>query len=225
MMKILIALLATVAMAHAWEGGIGKIIDGPEIDGQWIEYSYRKGVPIAKASAELYKSYQRMPAFSVITGTTQQVDDVTGETNTVDVVESVPYGVVRESGNVDGPTLDEWQAWTPHNAAAAQAAFVREALTFLAGNGGENQINTVRFFIILQTMFPAITLPTTYDEALDKMNETIEAANTAQDIVLCNRLQNQSRIAQDIYRRLLEPNEWTGARLAQLATVMQGGGE
>ena len=108
-------------------------------------------------------------------------------------------------------------------AAQAQAAFAGDVQAFLAGNDGENQLNVIRFFTILQTMFPTIVLPATYDAALNEMNTAIEAANNAENIVLCNRLQNQSRIAQDIYNRVLAPNEWTGERLAQLAAVLAGG--
>ena len=106
--------------------------------------------------------------------------------------------------------------------AQAQAALAKQVSVFLK----EQQANVVKFFTAVQH-FPAIELPTTYDAALDVMNAAIEAsaveAKLTGDWGKTTTLQNQSRIAQDIYTRILEPCGWTGIKLAQLAAALQGG--
>ena len=121
----------------------------------------------------------------------------------------------------------EWEAQeAAREAAAAEAAaaaFGAEVQAFLAGNDGQNLADLVQFFTILQTNFPTIELPTTYTAAQQVMSDVIETANTPETMVLCNRLQNKSRIAQDIYNRMLAPAGWTGAKLASMAQVLAGG--
>ena len=102
-------------------------------------------------------------------------------------------------------------------------AFGAQVQAFLSGNEGKNLTETVQFFTLIQTYFPQIVLPTTYYDARAAMNDAIEAALDIGDMLHANRLQNQSRIIQDIYARLLEPNGWTGIKLAQLAQALQGG--
>jgi len=216
-MKTAAILLATTLAASAWQGGVGTIIDGPEIDGQWIKYSYRKGVPISKALAESYADYQSIPSFRVITGTTQQVDEITGATNTVDVSEVVPYGVLRADGSITAPALAEWGLWPAYEAAVAQAEFEAEAQAFIS----QHQAQLIKFFAAVAT-FPSITLPTTYDEALNAMDTAIVAAEDANEWAAASQLNRKSRIAQDIYTRILVPDNWTGERLARLAAMMQG---
>jgi hypothetical protein len=147
---------------------------------------------------------------------------ITGET------EAVPDGMVHTGAYTiavtNGAAIRTPVCITPEEAQAqAQAAFGLEVQTFLGGNEGKNLTETVQFFALIQTYFPQIVLPTTYYDARAAMNDAIEAALDIGDMLHANRLQNQSRIIQDIYGRLLEPNGWTGIKLAQLAQALQGG--
>jgi hypothetical protein len=126
-----------------------------------------------------------------------------------------PDNPIWEGSEVREMTEAEQGVFAQRYAEQVQAYFVQEVQAFLA----EHQANVIKFFTAM-AHFPAITLPTTYDAALDSMHEAIMAATAGDQR---DTLDSQSRIAQDLYRRLLEPNEWTGARLAQLAAVMQGG--
>jgi hypothetical protein len=219
-------LLASViaAMADNWQ--TWQPLDGPSIDGTWGQWSRSRYLAIAEANATEHKHYgNSAPSYSVSTGVmTQVVDEITGETNTVPVPPiSVPYGVLRPDGEITSPTLEEWQAWPAYEAQKAQMAFGAQVQAFLGGNEGKNLTETVQFFTLMQTYFPQIILPTTYYDARAAMNDAIEAVLDIGDMLHANRLQNQSRIIQDIYGRLLEPNGWTGIKLAQLAQAMQGG--
>ena len=119
-------LLATTIAASAWTGRIANEVDGPTIYGTWVQWSSVKSLPIAKAQAIQHKRYgSTLPVYRIITGTTQQVDEITGETNTVDVTITVDKGVLRSDNTITAPTLDEWNlwpAWEAEQAAAAEAA-------------------------------------------------------------------------------------------------------
>ena len=190
---------------------IPQQIDGPE-NAVWVEYVAR-ATKHADLPEHAIHGSQPKPAFSFETGETQTTEDG----HEYPVVQSVPYGVMDDSG-VRSPTAEEWAAWEPWQVAQAEAAFAQQVGAFAAEHGA----NLGKFFAAM-AHFPTITLPTTYDEALDAMNAAIEAAAASDDWQTTNRLQNQSRIAQDIYKRILEPNGWTGVKLAQLAQALQGG--
>lgn len=218
-MKLIPAiLLATTLAAQAWQGQIWETVAGPTISGTWGEWSRPQHKPIAKANAIEHKRYgNSAPTYRIITGTTQQVDEITGATNTVDVSEVVPYGVLRADGSITAPALAEWGLWPAYEAAVAQAEFEAEAQAFIS----QHQAQLIKFFAAVAT-FPSITLPTTYDEALNAMDTAIVAAEDANEWAAASQLNRKSRIAQDIYTRILVPDNWTGERLARLAAMMQG---
>jgi len=206
-MKLIAAILLLATAVHAWEGGVGKIIDGPEIDGQWIEYTYRKGVPIKKAMALPYANYQHIPTFRIITGTTQQVDEISGETNTVNVSEVVPYGVVRADGTITAPTLDEWGLWAIMRAEQAQAELAAKTAQY-AGPLALVLAAFARF---------QITPPIEYDQAAAIMNQQAQDTGDLKLVIM----------AKMAYERHLEPAGITGDTLAECAGLllaqMQGG--
>ena len=123
-MKTLAILLATTLAASAWQGRTFDPIAGPGIEGTWGKWSGVKHVPIADVPSLVNGLYGNgaAPTYSIITGTTQQVDIVTGETNTVDVSQVVPYGVLRESGGIESPTVAEWALWLADKTAQQQSA-------------------------------------------------------------------------------------------------------
>jgi len=134
-----------------------------------------------------------------------------------------PQSPIWDGVEVREMTEEEIAEYHAFAQAQGQAAFGAQVQAFLAGNEGKNLTETVQFFTLIQTYFPQIVLPTTYYDARAAMNDAIEAALDIGDMLHANRLQNQSRIIQDIYARLLEPNGWTGIKLAQLAQALQGG--
>jgi len=112
-------LLATTIAASAWHGRIWQTVDGPEIDGTWGKWSSVQYRPIAEANQIERKIYgNSAPTYSIITGYTQQIDEITGKTNSVAIHQAVSCGVLRESGEITAPTEAEWQLWQAWKAAA-----------------------------------------------------------------------------------------------------------
>ena len=206
-MKLIAAILLLATAVHASEGGVGAIINGPEIDGQWIRYDYRKGVPIKKAMALPYANYQSIPTFRIITGTTQQVDEISGETNTVNVSEVVSYGVVRADGTITAPTLDEWGLWAIMRTEQAQAELAAKTAQY-AGPLALVLAAFARF---------QITPPIEYDQAAAIMNQQAQDTGDLKLVIM----------AKMAYERHLEPAGITGDTLAECAGLllaqMQGG--
>jgi len=156
------------------------------------------------------------PDIRVGIGYTNTVDAITGETNRVLRTESIdwPYLVVDE-GAVAACSTEQQAVIDAALVSNQQAEFNLSVQKLMEDHGA----NVDKFFAAL-AHFPAITLPTTYDAALDAMHKAIMDAQAGDKR---DALDSQSRIAQDIYKRILEPQGWTGIKLAQLAQALQGG--
>ena len=119
-MKRLTALLTmiTLPMFAADNYHLPQIVDGPT-NAVWIQIVTR---PTRYADLPLFAIHasQPKPTFSVITGQTNIIDEITGETNVQDIVESVPYGAMDDEG-LRSPTAVEWTARVQWGAAQAQA--------------------------------------------------------------------------------------------------------
>ena len=217
MMKTPIALLTLLALPlfAADSYHVPRTVEGPT-NAVWI-----KVVTTPTKFAELppfaIHASQPKPTFFIVTGQTNIVDEA-GETNVQDIVLSVPYGI-QDADGLRSPTAEEWAAWAPWEAAQAAQAFALEVQALMTGADAQR----VAAFFGAVTNFPAIVLPTTYQDAQNAMNDAIKAAEDADDWKLASSLNRHSRIAQDVYKDVLAPQGWTGARLAKLAAVLRGG--
>ena len=122
---------------------IPQQIDGPE-NAVWVEYVAR-ATKHADLPEHAIHGSQPAPSFSFETGETQTTEDG----HEYPIVQSVPYGVMDDSG-VRSPTAEEWAAWAPWEAAQAQAAqaALLQAIVDAAGDQIKTLEGIIDWFIV-----------------------------------------------------------------------------